>query len=49
MQANSISNAYCACFRENKVQERGVPHYSDITSLTNMDYRPSLFSKLQNV
>jgi hypothetical protein len=25
MQANSISNAYRACFCENKVQETGVP------------------------
>jgi hypothetical protein len=40
MQANSISNAYRACFCENKVQEKGVPHYFDITTLTT---RPSLF------
>lgn len=36
MQANSISNAYCTCFRENKVQEKGCH-----ITLINIDYRPS--------
>ena len=44
MQANSISNAYRACFCENKVQEKGVPHYFDITNLTT---GPSLFQNYQ--
>lgn len=40
MQANSISNAYRACFCENKVQEKGVPDSLVITILIN---RPSFF------
>lgn len=48
MQANSISNAYGACFRENKVQEkRGVPHYFDITTFNNqaLTFLSFFFSK----